>query len=80
MTKKWKKNSVDYYSGDGENAANIALPKENFGTTGISLPWSSRALWTEKVERKLAIAIQSEASATCRPTLTSEFKKVSIDS
>jgi hypothetical protein len=55
------------------NSTNIAIPVVNFGTTGISSPCSSRALWTEKVARKLEIAIQSAASARWRPTLTSVF-------
>jgi hypothetical protein len=47
-----------------KKCANIAIPVVNLGTMGISLPCSSRALWTEKAARKLAIAIQSDASAT----------------
>jgi len=56
-----------------DDATNDARPEENFGTIGISLPYSSRALWIEKVARKLVIAIQSAASARYRPTLTGDF-------
>jgi hypothetical protein len=48
---------------EGRNVANTAIPVENFGITGTSSPCSSRTLWTEKVARKLVIAIQTAASA-----------------
>jgi len=56
-----------------DDATNDAMPVENFGTIGISLPYSSRALWIEKVARRLVIAIQSVASARYRPTLAGDF-------
>jgi len=56
-----------------DDATNAVMPVENFGTIGISLPYSSRALWVEKVARKLVIAIQSAASARYRPTLTGDL-------
>lgn len=56
------------------NSAHITIPVENVGTTGMSMPYSSRALWTEKTDRKLVIAIQSDASAICRPPLASGFQ------
>ena len=67
---------------EGRRSTNIAIPVENFGTTGISLPCSSRALRTEKAASKFVIAIQSAASARCRPTLIhifNEKQRVRID-